>query len=29
VNEQGITLDVDGQDVSIGFNEVSKARLVA
>ena len=29
VDEQGITLDVDGQDVSIGFNEVGKARLVA
>lgn len=29
VNEHGITLDVDGQDVSIGFNEVGKARLVA
>lgn len=29
VNAQGITLDVDGQVVSIGFGEVGKARLVA
>ena len=29
VHEQGITLEVDGEDVSIGFGEVGKARLVA
>jgi len=29
VSPEGITLEVDGQNVSIGFGEVGKARLVA
>lgn len=29
VSPEGITLEVDGQNVSIGFSEVGKARLVA